>query len=178
MEYYTLNIAGLKRELPLCPINDKLNIAAFIMFSDVELTIACAEELLKRVPDFDIIVTAESNGIPLGYELSRQSGKKYIVARKSVKLYMKNPVAVEVKSITTDGRQTLYLDENDMRELKGKRVLIADDVISTGESLHSLVELAERAGGNIVCKSAVLAEGDAADRNDIIFLEKLPLFFK
>ena len=101
-----------------------------------------------------------------------------MVARKSVKLYMKNPVAVEVKSITTDGRQTLYLDENDMRELKGKRVLIADDVISTGESLHSLVELAERAGGNIVCKSAVLAEGDAADRNDIIFLEKLPLFFK
>ncbi len=97
MEYYTLNIAGLKRELPLCPINDKLNIAAFIMFSDVELTIACAEELLKRVPDFDIIVTAESKGIPLGYELSRQSGKKYIVARKSVKLYMKNPVAVEVK---------------------------------------------------------------------------------
>ena len=94
-----------------------------------------------------------SKGIPLGYELSRQSGKKYIVARKSVKLYMKNPVAVEVKSITTDGRQTLYLDENDMRELKGKRVLIADDVISTGESLHSLVELAERAGGNIVCKS-------------------------
>ena len=178
MEYYTLNIAGLKRELPLCPISDKLNIAAFIMFSDVELTIACAEELLKRVPDFDIIVTAESKGIPLGYELSRQSGKKYIVARKSVKLYMKNPVAVEVKSITTDGRQTLYLDENDMRELKGKRVLIADDVISTGESLHSLVELAERAGGNIVCKSAVLAEGDAADRNDIIFLEKLPLFFK
>ena len=178
MEYYTLNIAGLKRELPLCPINDKLNIAAFIMFSDVELTIACAEELLKRVPDFDIIVTAESKGIPLGYELLRQSGKKYIVARKSVKLYMKNPVAVEVKSITTDGRQTLYLDENDMRELKGKRVLIADDVISTGESLHSLVELAERAGGNIVCKSAVLAEGDAADRNDIIFLEKLPLFFK
>lgn len=178
MEYYTLNVAGLKRDLPLCPINDNIYIAAFIMFSDVELTIACAEELLKRVPEFDVIVTAESKGIPLGYELSKQSGKKYIVARKSVKLYMKNPIAVEVKSITTNGRQTLYLDEKDMRELKNKRVLIADDVISTGESLNSLVELTEKAGGKIVCKSAVLAEGDAAERKDIIFLEKLPLFFR
>lgn len=178
MEYYTLKVAGLTRELPLCPINDKLDIAAFIMFSDVELTIACAEELLKRVPEFDVILTAESKGIPLGYELSRQSGKKYIVARKSVKLYMKNPVCVEVKSITTENKQKLYLDENDMNYLKGKRVLIADDVISTGESLNSLVELVNRSGGELVCKSAVLAEGDAADRKDIVFLEKLPLFFK
>lgn len=178
MEYYTLNIAGLTRELPLCSINDKIDIAAFIMFSDVEITVACAEELLKKVPEFDVIITAESKGIPLGYELSRQSGKKYIVARKFVKLYMKNPIAVEVKSITTDRQQTLYLDENDMNELKGKKVLIADDVISTGESLDCLIKLVERAGGNIVCKSAVLAEGEAADRDDIVFLEKLPLFFK
>lgn len=178
MKTYTLNVAGLTRELPICPINDKLDIAAFIMFSDVELTLECAKELLKKVPEFDVIVTAESKGIPLGYEMARQSGKNYIVARKSVKLYMKNPVAVEVKSITTDKKQTLYLSEKDMNELKGKRVLIADDVISTGESLNSLVALVEKAGGNIVCKSAVLGEGDAADRKDIVFLEKLPLFFK
>ena len=130
MKTYTLNVAGLTRELPICPINDKLDIAAFIMFSDVELTLECAKELLKKVPEFDVIVTAESKGIPLGYEMARQSGKNYIVARKSVKLYMKNPVAVEVKSITTDKKQTLYLSEKDMNELKGKRVLIADDVIS------------------------------------------------
>lgn len=178
MEFYTLNVAGLTRQLPICPINDKLDIAAFIMFSDVELTIACAEELLKKVPDFDVILTAESKGIPLGYELSRQSGKKYIVARKSVKLYMKNPVYVQVKSITTENTQTLYLDENDINYLKGKKVLIADDVISTGESLNSLVELVNKANGIVACKSAVLAEGDAADRDDITFLEKLPLFFK
>lgn len=178
MEYYTLNVAGLTRQLPICPINDKLDIAAFIMFSDVELTVACAEELLKKVPDFDVILTAESKGIPLGYELSRQSGKKYIVARKSVKLYMKNPVYVQVKSITTENTQTLYLDENDINYLKGKKVLIADDVISTGESLNSLVELVNKADGIVSCKSAVLAEGNAADRDDIIFLEKLPLFFK
>lgn len=178
MEYYTLNVAGLTRQLPICPINDKLDIAAFIMFSDVELTVACAGELLKKVPDFDVILTAESKGIPLGYELSRQSGKKYIVARKSVKLYMKNPVYVQVKSITTENTQTLYLDENDINYLKGKKVLIADDVISTGESLNSLVELVNKADGIVSCKSAVLAEGNAADRDDIIFLEKLPLFFK
>ncbi len=178
MEYYTLKVAGLTKQLPRCPINDKLDIAAFIMFSDVELTIACAEELLKKVPEFDVILTAESKGIPIGYELARQSGKKYIVARKGLKLYMTNPVSVEVKSITTDHKQTLYLDENDMNCLKGKRVLIADDVISTGESLNALIALVEKAGGNVVCSSAVLAEGDAADRKDIVFLEKLPLFFK
>lgn len=178
MEYYTLNVAGLTRQLPLCPINEKMDIAAFIMFSDVELTIACASELLKKVPEFDVILTAESKGIPLGYELARQSGKNYIVARKSVKLYMKDPVSVDVKSITTENRQTLFLSAEDMQRLKGKRTLIADDVISTGESLNSLCELAKKAGADVVCKSAVLAEGDAADRDDIVFLEKLPLFFK
>ena len=178
MNTYTLNVAGLTRELPLCPLNDKIDIAAFIMFSDVELTVKCAEELLKKVPEFDVIITAESKGIPLGYEMSRQSGKNYIVARKSVKLYMTNPISVEVQSITTAAKQTLFLSEEDVNRIKGKRVLIADDVISTGESLNSIIALVEKAGGNIVGKSAVLAEGDAADRDDIIFLEKLPLIFK
>ena len=178
MEFYTLKVAGLERQLPICPINDKLDIAAFIMFSDVELTVACAQELLKKVPEFDVILTAESKGIPLGYEMARQSGKNYVVARKSVKLYMTKPVSVTVKSITTAAEQTLYLSQEKAAMLKGKRVLLADDVISTGESIAALVKLTEAAGGETVGKAAVLAEGDAADREDITFLEKLPLFFK
>lgn len=177
-DFYTLNVAGLVRDLPLCPVNEKLDIAAFVMFSDVELTIACATELLKKLPEFDVLITAESKGIPLAYEMARQSNKKYILARKSIKLYMKRPVAVEVKSITTTKVQTLYLDIDDMEYLKDKRVLIVDDVISTGESLSALKQLVEKSEGNIVASAAVLAEGDAADRTDIIFLEKLPLFFK
>lgn len=177
-ETYKLRVAGLERDLPRCPVNKKLDIAAFIMFSDVELTIACAEELLKKVPEFDVLVTAESKGIPIAYEMSRQSGKKYILARKSVKLYMTDPIGVEVKSITTGNKQVLYLSQDDMNYLKDKKVLIVDDVISTGDSLNALVQLVKRADGNIVGMSAVLAEGDAADREDIIFLEKLPLFFK
>lgn len=173
---YTLEVAGLKRELPLCPIGNDTYIAAFIMFSDVELTVACATELLKKIPEHDVLITAESKGIPLAYEISRQNGKKYILARKSQKLYMSNPVAVDVKSITTSNIQRLYLDGNDLDYLRGKRVLIVDDVISTGESLHALEELVNKAGGNIVAKAAVLAEGDAADRKDILFLEKLPIF--
>lgn len=175
---YKMTIAGLERELPLCPINEKVDIAAFVMFSDVELTVAVAEELLKKSPYFDIILTAESKGIPLAYEMARNSGKPYVVARKSVKLYMKEPLAVTVKSITTDAEQTLYLSQDKAEMLRGKKVLIVDDVISTGESLAALEKLAAEAGGDIMGKSAVLAEGDAADRKDIIFLEKLPLFFK
>lgn len=175
---YKMTIAGLERELPICPISDKLDIAAFVMFSDVEITVAAATELLKKIPDFDVIVTAESKGIPLAYELSRQSGKPYVVARKSVKLYMNDPIKVEVKSITTAHKQSLYLDSDKAEMLRDKRVLIADDVISTGESLKAIEKIVEAAGGNIVCKAAVLAEGDAADRTDIVFLEKLPLFFK
>lgn len=178
MNTYTLNVAGLTRELPICPLNDKIDIAAFIMFSDVEMTVKAAEELLKKVPEFDVILTAESKGIPLGYEMSRQSGKKYIVARKSVKLYMTNPVSVEVKSITTAAVQTLYLSEEDAKELQGKSILIADDVISTGESLNALIALVEKVKGNVAAKAAVLAEGDAAKRDDIIFLQELPLIFK
>lgn len=175
---YNLTVAGVKRELALCPVNEKLDIAGFIMFSDVELTVACASELLRRIPECDCYITAESKGIPLAYEMSRQSGKRYILARKSKKLYMKKAVKVDVKSITTDKLQHLYLDIDDMEFLKGKRVLIVDDVVSTGESMAALEHLVERAGGIIAGKAAVLAEGDAADRDDLIFLEPLPLFFK
>ncbi|MDD2954726.1 MAG: phosphoribosyltransferase family protein [Oscillospiraceae bacterium] len=175
---YELSVAGLKRDLPICPINDKVSIAAFIMFSDVELTVACASELNRLAPEHDVLLTAESKGIPLAYEMSRQSGKKYILARKSAKLYMYNPVAVDVKSITTANLQTLYLDAHDMEYLRGKRVLVVDDVISTGESLNAMEALVHKAGGNIVGRAAVLAEGDAANRDDIIFLAPLPVFVK
>ncbi|MBE6789121.1 MAG: adenine phosphoribosyltransferase [Ruminococcaceae bacterium] len=176
-KFYTMKIAGLERSLPICPLNEKVSIAGFVMFSDVELTVACAEELIKKCPEHDIIITAESKGIPLAYEMARQLGNRYIVARKMTKLYMQSPIHVDVKSITTEKMQTLYLDSGEAEFLRGKRVLIIDDVISTGESLNALETLVNAAGGNIVGKAAVLAEGDAADRKDIIFLEKLPLFF-
>ena len=175
---YKMTIAGLERELPICPLNDKIDIAAFIIFSDVELTVAASQELLKKCPDFDVILTAESKGIPLAYEMSRQCGKPYVVARKSMKLYMTNPISVKIKSITTAGEQSLYISEEKARMLKGKRVLITDDVISTGESLRGLENLVEAVGADISARAAILAEGDAADRTDIIFLEKLPLLFK
>ena len=174
---YKMKIAGLDRELRLCPVNEKLDIGAFVMFSDVELTIACARDLLKKAPDFDIILTAESKGIPLAYEMARQSGKEYILARKGAKLYMQNVVSIEVKSITTAKIQTLFIDSVDIEKMNGKKVLIVDDVISTGESLHALEALVAKSTATITGKMAVLAEGDAADRKDIIFLEKLPLFF-
>lgn len=175
-KFYHMTIAGLERDLPLCPLNDKLDIAGFVMFSDVELTEATAKELLAKVPEFDVILTAESKGIPLAYEMARQSGKNYVVARKGVKLYMVNPHEVAVKSITTAKEQKLYVDDVAVNNLKGKRVLIVDDVISTGESLASLEKILDYAQGKIAAKCAVLAEGGAADRTDIIFLEKLPLF--
>lgn len=178
MNTYKMIIAGMERELPLCPLNEKLDIAAFVMFSDTELTVAASKELLKKCPYFDVILTAESKGIPLAYEMSRQSGKPYVVARKSVKLYMTEPVSVTVKSITTAAEQTLYLSQEKAAMLKGKKVILADDVISTGESVSALVKLTEAVGGEVAGKAAVLAEGDAADRDDIVFLEKLPLFFK
>lgn len=174
--FYEMEIAGLKRQLPLCPVNDSLYIAGFVMFDDVEITVKTAEELLKKAPEFDIIVTAESKGIPLAYEMARQSGKEYLVLRKGSKLYMTNVIETEVDSITTDHIQTLCLGESDAKELKGRRVLIVDDVISTGESLKSMETLVNQVDGNIVGKMAVLAEGDSAERDDIVFLEKLPLF--
>lgn len=175
--YYEMTIAGLKRQLPLCKITDDLYIGAFIMFSDVEITRACAKELLKAAPDFDVIITAESKGIPLAYEMARQAGTDdYVVARKGAKLYMDNVITTEVNSITTDHIQTLCLGQKEADMMCEKRVLIVDDVISTGESLLSLETLVKQVGGNIVGRMAVLAEGEAADRTDISFLEKLPVF--
>lgn len=178
MSTYKMTIAGCERELPLCAVSDKLDIAAFIMFNDVEVTERAAAELLKISPEHDVVVTAEAKGIPLCYEMARQGCRNYAVARKGVKVYMQNPISVSVKSITTAKEQTLYFGEEEVNFIKGKRVLIADDVISTGESLIALEELVKKSGGNIVGKVTVLAEGDAADRDDIIFLQKLPLFFK
>ena len=174
---YKLSVAGIERDLTLCPIGDKLNIAAFILFGDVELTEKCAEALYAKAPEHDVMITAESKGIPLVHAMCRLSGKnKYVLARKSVKLYMSNVVACETQSITTSAKQTLYIDGADAEYMKGKRVLIVDDVISTGGSLESLENLVKLAGGEIVGKMTILAEGDATERDDIIYLEKLPLF--
>jgi len=173
-----MKIAGLERELPLCPVNDKLSIAGFIIFGDVELTIACAKELLEKCPEFDYIITPEAKSIPIAYEMSRQSGKKYFVIRKKEKVYMQNPVKVTVNSITTQSEQVLILDGAEGEIIRGKKVLIIDDVISTGESLKAVETLVNKFDADIVAKAAILAEGDAADRDDIVFLEKLPLFFK
>ena len=173
-----MHIEGLTRKLQKFPVSDSLDIAAFILFGDVELTEHCASELLKKAPEFDYIVTPEAKSIPLAYEMSRLSGKKYIVARKGVKVYMDNPVKVTETSITTQKEQTLYLGHEDGDFLDGKRVLIVDDVISTGESLKAVQKLVKEFNGNIVASCAPLAEGDSAERDDIVFLEKLPLFFK
>lgn len=175
---YKMTIAGCERELPICVVNDKLDIAGFIMFGDVEITEKAAEELLKRAPEHDIVITAEAKGIPLGYEMARQGCREYVVARKGLKVYMPEPVSIKVKSITTAHEQELFLGRDEAEKLRNKRVLIVDDVISTGESLAALEALVSKCGGNIVGKVAVLAEGDASKRDDIIFLEKLPLFFK
>ena len=174
---YRLQVAGIERDLPLCPIADNLYIGAFILFGDVELTEKCSAALLAKAPEHDVIITAESKGIPLGYEMCRLSGKnRYVLARKSVKLYMKDVVKCETQSITTAAKQTLYIDGEDAEYMKGKRVLIVDDVISTGGSLLSIENLVKQAGGEIVGKMAILAEGDAIDRDDIIYLAPLPLF--
>jgi adenine phosphoribosyltransferase len=175
--FYTLKVAGLERNLPLCPLNEELYIGAFVIFGDVELTCACARDLLKIAPEHDILITSESKGIPLVYEMARQEGQnKYVVARKMQKLYMSDVFSCDVNSITTAKKQTLYLDGADAELMRGKRILIVDDVISTGDSLRAIEELVVHAGGNIVGKMAILAEGDARDREDILYLEPLPLF--
>lgn len=174
---YKIQVGGVERDLPLCPINDKLNIAAFILFGDVELTERCAEALYERAPEHDVMITAESKGIPLICSMCRISGKnRYVLARKSVKLYMRDVLKCEVQSITTAQSQTLYIDGDDAAYMKGKRVLIVDDVISTGESLRALETLVSAAGGEVVGRMAVLAEGDAIGREDITYLAPLPLF--
>ena len=174
---YPMEVAGVKRELPIRRVNDALYIAGFVVFGDQELTVACARALLEKAPEYDYLITAEAKGIPLAHEMARQSGaQKYFLARKAPKLYMTGVFSSTVKSITTEKEQTLYLDTADEELMKGKKILIVDDVISTGESLLALEALVEKAGGIICGRMAVLAEGDAQDRKDIVYLEKLPLF--
>ena len=175
---YKMNIAGLDRELPLCKVSDDLYIGAFIMFGDAEITVACARELLARAPkDYDYLLTAEAKSIPLIHEMARQSGaEKYFIARKGPKVYMPDPISVEDRSITTLGVQQLFLGRDDADLIKGKKILIVDDVISTGESLRAMEELVEKAGGTVAGRMAVLAEGDAQNRKDIVYLGKLPVF--
>jgi adenine phosphoribosyltransferase len=177
-DVYKINIAGCDRDLPICPLNEHMDIAGFVMFGDVELTEKVAAALLERCPEHDVIVTAESKGIPLAYEMARLGCRNYVVARKGIKAYMEDPIHVEVKSITTDHVQKLYLSKADRENLSGKRILIVDDVVSTGESLAAIEELLHAIGGKVVGKACVLAEGDAQDRKDIIFLEPLPLLMK
>ena len=178
METYRINIAGVERDLIKYPVDEKIDIAAFIMFGDVEVTERAAAELLKLCPEHDVVVSAEAKGIPLCYEMARQGCREYVIARKSIKVYMKNCAHVTVNSITTAKQQSLYLGDTDVNFLRGKRVLIVDDVISTGESLRALEELMEVCEANVVGKAAVLAEGAAKDRDDIIYLEPLPVFIK
>ncbi|MBO4766621.1 MAG: adenine phosphoribosyltransferase [Lachnospiraceae bacterium] len=176
---YTMEIAGLRRELPLCKITDDLYIAAFICFGDAEITVACAEELLKLVPEdsYDYMLTAEAKSIPIIHEMARQSGAaKYFIARKGPKVYMPDPIRVSDRSITTKGEQALYLGRDDAELIRGKRILLVDDVISTGGSLRAMEELVAQAGGTVTGRAAVLAEGDAAKRDDIVFLAPLPVF--
>ena len=174
---YRMTIAGLQRDLPICPVTEDLYIAGFVIFSDPELTVACARELLKLAPEYDYIITAEAKGIPLVHEMARQAGDaKYFLARKAPKLYMRDIFEVAVHSITTAKEQHLYLDGADAAMMKGKKILLVDDVISTGESLSALEILVEKAGGIVCGRMAILAEGDAQNRDDLIYLEKLPLF--
>ena len=174
--FYKIKVAGLERDLPVCKITDDLSIAAFVLFGDVEMTVTGAEHLLKVAPEHDILITAEAKGIPLVHEMARQNNEsRYIIARKVVKLYMKEVFSVSLQSITTQRKQHLYIDTVEAELMRGKRVLIVDDVISTGESLRAVEKLVKEAGGNIVGKMAILAEGDAKYRDDIIFLEYLPL---
>ena len=175
--YYRMTVAGLERDLPVCPVNENLSIAGFVIFGDPELTVACARELLAKAPAYDYIITAEAKGIPLAHEMARQAGDpKYILARKGPKLYMRDIFSVSVNSITTAKEQKLYLDGADAALMKGKKILIVDHQISTGESLKALEALVEKAGGEICGRMAILAEGDAINREDLVYLEELPLF--
>ena len=174
---YKLNVAGLSRDLPLCPLNENAMIAAFVIFGDVELTCACAAALLEKAPEFDYMVAPEAKAIPLVHEMARQSGRnEYFLVRKAKKLYMNGVFEVEDKSITTEGKQMLYMDGADADKIRGKRVLILDDVISTGGSIAAVENLVNQAGGIVAGRMAILAEGPAADREDILYLEPLPLF--
>ena len=176
-KYYRMNIAGVERDLPICPLNESLQIAGFVIFGDPELTTACAAAMLEKAPEYDYMISAEAKGIPLVHEMARLAGnQKYFLARKAPKLYMTGVFEASLRSITTERDQKLYLDVADAELMRGKKILIVDDVISTGQSLAAIEALVEKAGGIICGKMAILAEGDAQDREDLIYLEKLPLF--
>lgn len=177
MQEYRMELCGVQRTLPFIKIKEDLAFASFVILGDTELVAACAGPLAEKIGPVDAVVTAEAKGIALAYAVSRALGlKEFIVARKSVKSYMRDVVSEEVHSITTQGAQHLCLDGVDADKIRGRRVCLLDDVISTGESLHALEQLVNKAGGNVVRRAAVLAEGDAANRDDIVFLQKLPLF--
>lgn len=177
MKTYTLHVAGLTRELPIIKLSYDLSIASFVILGDTEIVRKTAPIIAKKLPEVDLIVTAEAKGIPLAYEISKVLNlNEYVVARKSVKAYMEESIEVEVNSITTTNSQKLYLNNQDAKKIKGKRIALVDDVISTGQSLKALERLVEKAGGKVLAKAAILAEGDAKDRKDIIFLEALPTF--
>lgn len=173
---YMLSICGLERTLPVIEVAPELSIASFVILGDTELVCRTAPELVKKLPPVDVLITAEAKGIPLVFEVSRLLGMNYIIARKSVKPYMQSPLTIVVNSITTQKQQTLCLDGKDAAAIKGKRVAIIDDVISTGESVAAVEQLVNQAGGEVVARVAILAEGDAANRDDIMFLAPLPLF--
>lgn len=177
MKYHKIKIAGVERDLPIVPISDKLSIAAFVIFGDTDIVEPCARELAEKLPECDYLMTAEAKSIPLIYEMAKvMNMPRYVIARKSVKGYMAHPIITRVHSITTKDEQILCLDEPDAVMIKGKRIAIIDDVISTGESIRAVEQLINEAGGTVVARAAILAEGDAADRKDIIYLEKIPLF--
>ena len=177
MNYHSMTIAGLPRKLPICRVSDDLYIGAFVIFGDAPLTVACAAALLDKAPDYDYLITAEAKGIPLAHEMAQQHGDEhYFIARKHPKLYMTGVFEADVRSITTDADQKLYLDVTDAEMMRGKRILLVDDVISTGESIAAIEALVQKAGGIVCGRMAILAEGDAQKRDDILFLEPLPVF--
>ena len=175
--FYEMNIVGCIRKLPIFRISDQMSIASFVLLGDAELVVKAAAKLVEKIPEVDYLITAEAKGIPLVQEMARLLNmKRYFVARKSVKPYMQDPFVTEVYSITTQKKQILCLDREESEMIRGKKILIVDDVISTGESLKAMETLVEKAGGVVAGKAAILAEGDSAQRKDIIYLEALPVF--
>ena len=177
-ETYSIEIAGLKRDLRLFEIKPGLRIAILNILGDTELVEACAHELAKKLKDikFDVLVTAEAKSIPLAYALSAEMKKPYVILRKTYKPYMGDAIRAETLSITTGQPQTLILDEKDRELLKGRQVLIVDDVISTGSTLQGMHMIIEKAGGTIVKEAAILTEGERSKWDKIVSLGHLPLF--
>ena len=177
-KFYTVDICGRKENLPILPLPSCVNICFFNLHGDVELTEHCAKKLAERIAKYkpDVLITAESKGLQLTHCAARYMGHKvYAVARKSRKLYMQDGISVDAKTITTGEIQHLYLSARDVDLLRGKKVAIVDDVISTGAANAALEQLVTKAGGEVICRAFVLAEGDAKDRKDIEYLAAIPL---